>query len=1618
MSRVKKRAGFRILTGFIIAIVMALSSVPVYADFIPIDYALNSTVGSIKTSSIRAGSKPENVFKAGISDYWDVDQSQSTSASVSQGKNQFWIAVDLKEQKDIFQFVVNFQTNFTQLKQRASQYRIEYTNDTDKWSALSTTTIEGSGGLANYNKPVGWTTVVTQNTADLVDGNGNKTMTYTLDNMINARYVMLTGEMIQGASFIRIYNFMANGKQEIDPKPPVVYPTENIADILPVYSGMSQTIGRPALVELNGNVPKFTVKAKKDIVIGGVLKDPGGNPIYSFPQQNLGKDALLEITPSATASLKGTYVMNFNLSDNGKQYYDSYYFTAVTGSSAYNDSTPYPAVDKGSDGKLVYFPDYKGNRVIDYSDVGYKGGGVAIPNVPVKIILEPIPGNGDDYTRIQNAIDALSRIAPDANGFRGAILLKAGTYRTSSTLKISASGIVIKGEGNGMIDKNAPAITQDNWYDYAQSENPESDVTKIVATWKSLAYDKSTAIFNVAGGRDSVSEAAIHVVDQYVPAGAHTFRLESVNGLNAGDTVNVKKATNLAWVHDLYMDVITEMPGVISENQWSSDMSYWDSLVKERTIKAVDQATNTITLKEPLDDSLDMKYGVSTVTKFSTLGRIENVGIENIQLISRFDKAVTSVSTSFGMTYKQYEDELHAQVGVRFSDAQNVWVRNYTTYHIDVAVTATNGVKWLTIQDANVLEPVSKTTAGERRYGFSISGGQLVLTQRAFARYPRHGYIVMGGISGPNVFYNSTATYSMDASEPHLRWSSGGLYDSMNARIYIQNRWNNGTAHGWAGVNYTLWNNNGPYIISQPPLDANYLFGQSAASVRVPFIMENVDPGKVPNFPAYEYSNGTAVNPASLYIQQLTDRLGLQAVAKISSSTVPNYMDESGTLNTYVPKLSGIYLDGQLINGFNPETTMYSVPIPLDYENLPVLTAIGENGSTVTITTPNDAAKSPFIIKVHKGTDIDGSYSVNYDIIPKTETITASNGSSSVINLIDSNKDTSWSASSNGGVWVRFYLGDTPKIINSVSIGFNKDTQNRRQYYFDIETSMDGINWTKQSNPAWQLDNLGNGHIMSHQVLPGTESSLADVETFLLGAPVQARLVRITGYGTRIGTGTGTATANSYFSMELGVTDGGTVDTIPPVWPVNSSMTASNVSPSGATLNWSAAADNIGVTRYKIYTVTGNTYSEIASLSSPLTQYNLTQLNPDTNYTFTVKAADGAGNWSMYGPSASIHTPTNASVSLVTYINLSSSGGSAIHTKGGTLQLSATVLPVNASNKSVTWSVYNIDGTATNLGTIDQNGLLTALLNGTVKVEAAAKDSSGVKGQMMITISGQDAAPALSATLLGSSSVNSGQTLDLIYGLNNGIQTVNGKIYAQDLTINYDPVQLEWLSVTPLLNGIFISKSETLGQVRIIAASEGSNYAINPNNSGAILKLGFKARSISQSATSAVTVSKVAVSDGDGIVSQAEGATYTVQIHVVDKAPLNALIQDAQALYNSAVEGNQPGQYPAGSKAILQAAIDKARAAAGSGTVSQEQVNQELQHLNASIQSFVASVHIALQGDLNGDNIINIGDLAIVASHYGETLGSPNWLNSADINKDGVIDIVDLAAVAQKIITP
>ncbi|MDD4576486.1 MAG: endonuclease [Bacteroidales bacterium] len=100
-----------------------------------------------------------------------------------------------------------------------------------------------------------------------------------------------------------------------------------------------------------------------------------------------------------------------------------------------------------------------------------------------------------------------------------------------------------------------------------------------------------------------------------------------------------------------------------------------------------------------------------------------------------------------------------------------------------------------------------------------------------------------------------------------------------------------------------------------------------------------------------------------------------------------------------------------------------------------------------------------------------------------------------------------------------------------------------------------------------------------------------------------------------------------------------------------------------------------------------------------------------------------------------VHSIWGGNIISVTSIVVTSENNlNVISTPQGSLQMNAEVLPSNATNQNIVWSVENQSGSAS----ISTSGLLTANNNGTVLVKASATDGSNVFGTKEITISNQE----------------------------------------------------------------------------------------------------------------------------------------------------------------------------------------------------------------------------------------------------------------------------------------
>ncbi len=481
-----------------------------------------------------------------------------------------------------------------------------------------------------------------------------------------------------------------------------------------------------------------------------------------------------------------------------------------------------PPVSPGKDGKLVYEILARGDRVPDYSHAGYRGGGVPLPVLSAKVLVSPV--DGDDGARIQAAIDHVSALAPDASGHRGAVQLEAGRYEVAGQLKITASGVVLRGAGSG------------------------ADGTVLVAT----GTDRRPLI-EVAGRYERKDLAAARAVaDDYVPVGAIQLRVADTTGLKIGQSIAIERPSPAEWLAQLGMDV---GPG--------RQPYFWKAgtvnLTWDRIITAIEG--DKLTLDAPLTTSLDAKLGGGKVRPFFETGYLSDVGVENLRCESDYDRANPL-------------DEQHAWNAIDLHAVRDGWVADVTGVHFAGSVVQVGArVARVTVQDCASLAPISEN-AGYRRLAFHARGQQ-VLFLRCRSEQGRNDFTTGYQTAGPVVFLDCRATGGSSFSGSIGAWSSGLLFDGVKLdggtlRQDNLETFNQGV--GWASANSMIWQSEASVIISrQPPGAHNWVVAVWA---------QYVGDGR------WSMTNEFA-RPDSLYRAQLAERQGNDALAALEPRKYP-----------------------------------------------------------------------------------------------------------------------------------------------------------------------------------------------------------------------------------------------------------------------------------------------------------------------------------------------------------------------------------------------------------------------------------------------------------------------------------------------------------------------------------------------------------------------------------------------------------------------------------------------------------------------------------------------------------------------------------------------------------
>jgi len=483
---------------------------------------------------------------------------------------------------------------------------------------------------------------------------------------------------------------------------------------------------------------------------------------------------------------------------------------------------------------LVYSNDDLGNHIPDFSYAGFGEGGVPLPtNVPVRETVSAI--SGDNTANIQDIINFVGKLTPDTNGFRGVVSLNPGTYEIDGSLTLNASGVVLRGSGN----------------------SPTGTVLHFVGNARQTI---------AVQGSGSVSQqgSSYNITNVYVPLGATNFNIPDASTFSAGNLIVVRRPVTQKWIDAIGMNA--------TNINWSPG----SGLGFERTITAING--NRLTIDIPLFNPIEQEWCTGYVYRVTeSSGRITNAAIENLRLRSDFSDASTNWGNSRALN---------------FDNCKNCWFRDIVVDNFYNGINSGGGAKWCTVQDCYfVSNTVPTTSAGAAAFGGS---GQMLLWQRCYSANSRtyHVFVTQAAVPGPNVFLNFVSSDDSYDCGPHQRWAAGVLIDNNvaasisggNTGIKLENRGSAGSGQGYGAGYSIIYNGDSKGIINEiPQVDHHYNWAIGGAPDAT--FVHRSDDG------IFDATNGF-VNPRSLYLEQLRERLGGAAVENIgyplfTISTVP-----------------------------------------------------------------------------------------------------------------------------------------------------------------------------------------------------------------------------------------------------------------------------------------------------------------------------------------------------------------------------------------------------------------------------------------------------------------------------------------------------------------------------------------------------------------------------------------------------------------------------------------------------------------------------------------------------------------------------------------------------------
>lgn len=336
----------------------------------------------------------------------------------------------------------------------------------------------------------------------------------------------------------------------------------------------------------------------------------------------------------------------------------------------------------------------------------------------------------------------------------------------------------------------------------------------------------------------------VPITDDYVSVGYTAFRVRDGSVFHPGDHVLVLHPVTAEWLKFVGLD------------RTQSGIHAGSVMRTDRIVDTVEG--NRIFLDVPLSDALDSRYTTASLVRYTFPGRISEVGVEGLRIAASF------------------QDVAGSEPALLIDAVEDGWVRDLDLQDTQNGIAIGPAAKRLTLANIRIFhsaaQPVSDPPAD-----FALQGTQILVDRCRVAGHGTWPVVTDSAAVGPIAVLNFTAEHG--GVSPREPWATGLLVDAgkfpggteRNPGISFYNRSAAGSTAGWAIAWSVAWNVTSPFLlVPQPPGALNWCVGCIGTPVTLHAAPEGIFD-----------SSGKMVEPPSLYLHQLRDRIGPEAMKNI-----------------------------------------------------------------------------------------------------------------------------------------------------------------------------------------------------------------------------------------------------------------------------------------------------------------------------------------------------------------------------------------------------------------------------------------------------------------------------------------------------------------------------------------------------------------------------------------------------------------------------------------------------------------------------------------------------------------------------------------------------------------